>query len=92
MLDQGRSGRAFTAAARTRAAEVRREIAELSKGDSLSAFVVREPMPGKGYRWEIRRYGGLLVERSPFTFTDGPEAGQAGERALATLRTRASHK
>ena len=92
MLGTGRPGRVFTDAARAKAVEVRREKAQLPKGDGLSTFMVREHLPKNLFGWEIRRHGGLIVERGPSTFTTGAKAMEAGESALAALRTQVAER
>lgn len=46
-------------------------------------FVVRLPPPSMGFRWEIRRFGSLVLSRSETEYPTSAEAKAAGEAAMA---------
>ena len=77
-------GRYFTAAARAAAAEVRRQKRENPiPVDTPKVFVIRVPPTNKGFGWEIRRFGSIVLSRSAEKFDTAAEAMAAGEAALA---------
>lgn len=85
----GRAGarRHFTPAALEAALARRREIAARPKPPlgSLDLFIVRGAACGNDYGWEIRRFGAIVVARSPAGFPAAGAARQAGEAALRHL-------
>ena len=50
--------------------------------DRSEVFVVRD---GQRFRWEIRRYGGVVVKRGMELFSSAGEARCAGEAALSAM-------
>lgn len=53
--------------------------------DTPEVFVVRLPISGLSFVWEIRRFGGFVLSRSQVVFTDLSDARSAGERALSDM-------
>ena len=82
-----RQGPRFTEAARAAAAQKRRERAAQkaeTKGD-LEVFVLRsEDAPGQ-YGWEIRQFGGVVVDRSSQSFPSLMQARADGLDMLDRL-------
>ena len=82
-------GRHFTRAALEACAAARRAKAMVPH-DSTSpqVFITRFatfPMP---FGWEIRRFGGLVLSRSPMGFPSMASARSAGEETLTALVAR----
>ena len=40
---------------------------------------------GKAFTWELRRFGGIVLQRSAEVFSDAASAREAGERALTAV-------
>ena len=79
-----RPGNYFTAAARQAALEAR--AARRTKPDRfglLEVFVVKAD--DRTFTWEIRRFGGLLLQREAECFTSQALARADGQLALAVL-------
>ncbi|HEX4768233.1 MAG TPA: hypothetical protein VH414_18355 [Lichenihabitans sp.] len=75
--------RKFSQAARAAAAEARRRrTAERGPIDEPGLFVVRDERLQRDFRWEIRKYGGVVVEMSAETFDSPRHARSLGEKAL----------
>ena len=75
--------RRFSQAARAAAAEARRRrMAERGPIDEPGLFVVRDERSQCDFRWEIRKYGGIVVERSAEAFGSLRHARSLGENAL----------
>ena len=51
--------------------------------DSFGIFVIRSSDPTDGYRWEVRKRDGIVLERSIETFRTMLLARYAGVRAIA---------
>ena len=80
-------GRNFTDLARARALEVRREnAAKRGAVNRLELFIVRSPFGDNGFAWEIRQFGGVVVERSPMGYASASVAKNAGHAALERLQ------
>ena len=79
--------RHFTEAAREAALARRREIAAMPKDPTgtLALFIVRGAERGNDYGWEIRRFGGVVLERSESSFGTMSAARAAGQRALVAV-------
>jgi hypothetical protein len=85
-MDSGSRRRGgFSPAARAAAAEARRRRT-LARGpvDELRVFVVRDERLHHGFRWEIRRYGGFVVDMSAEVFDSQRQARRFGEKMLRT--------
>ncbi len=77
-------GRWFTEAARLAAAEARRLKRERPDDFGVpKLFIVRDGE--HGFTWELRRFGGVALQRGPKTFPDATSARADGEEALAAL-------
>lgn len=87
---QAKTRRYFTDAAREAALARRREIAAMPKlpPGALALFVVRGAERGNDYGWEIRKFGAIVVARSPRGFAAPLAARQAGEEALRSIARR----
>lgn len=84
MSSPPKSGRWFTDAARLAAAEARRTKRESADPfGTPELFIVREG--GHSFTWELRRFGGLVLQRGSGTFPDAAAARADGEEALAAL-------
>ena len=69
--------------ARAALAEARQRAKEAPPvEEDVKVFVTRIP-GGNLYGWEIRQFGGVVLERGPGTFATSAEAQADGERALA---------
>ena len=82
-----RQGPRFTEAARAAAAQKRRERAALkaeTKGD-LEVFVLRSELAPGQYGWEIRQFGGVVVDRSGRSFPSSMQARADGLEMLDRL-------
>lgn len=74
--------RGFTQAARDAARAARLRNAELkSQTNEIDVFVVRADL-AVAFRWEIRKFGGVVLERSIDTFPSAGVARRAGQTAL----------
>lgn len=76
----------FTVAARVAAAEarrVKREDPDIFGPPEL--FVVKAG--AKAFTWELRRFGGVLLQRGSQSFPDQAATRASGEAALAALCT-----
>ena len=51
--------------------------------DSFGIFVIRSSDPADGYRWEVRKCDGIVLERSIDTFRTMLLARYAGVQAIA---------
>ena len=79
-----KSARRFTEAARLAAAEARRAKREGPDTFGLpELFTVKDG--NRGFTWELRRFGGLVLQRGSETFPNAATARADGEDALATL-------
>ncbi|WP_237478368.1 hypothetical protein [Lichenibacterium dinghuense] len=78
------SRRHFTPAARALAIEARRRKQEtaLPKG-TPEVFVVRDDDPIRGYGWEIRRFGAVVLDKGLAIYSTTQAARSAGEMALS---------
>ncbi len=76
----------FTEVARAAAAEAKRIKRENpAPKDLVEVFAVHLPATGKMFSWEIRRFGGLVVDRGVDQFITASEARVAGEAAKAAM-------
>ena len=78
--------RHFTDAARAAAKEARRrkqQVRATMGFDCPEIFVVRRPGGTLQYHWEIRRFGGVVLDRSDAAFARILDARFAGERVLS---------
>ena len=76
-------GRRFTEKARMALAEARQRAKEApAPQETVEVFVTRIP-GGTLYGWEIRQFGGVLLERAQGSFAPPSEAQADGGRALA---------
>ena len=76
-------GRRITKKARMALAEVRERAKEVpAPRETVEVFVTRIP-GGTLYGWEIRQFGGVLLERAQGSFATPAEAQADGGRALA---------
>lgn len=84
---RGGAGRHFTRAALDAALARRREIAAQPKPPlgALDLFIVRGAAAGNDFGWEIRRFGAIVVARSPEGYPGMAAARRAGEAALRRL-------
>ena len=64
-----RSRHYFTEAARAKALAVRRANASIAKPDAI-VFVARHPLDERLFAWEIRKFGGVVLERGTPVFSD----------------------
>ncbi len=78
--------RHFTDAARAAAMAKRRELS-LNPRDPTTPeiFVVRLAPASKAFTWEIRRFGGVIIERGEMGFASTSQAYGNGALALAAL-------
>ena len=84
MQSPPRTGRWFTQAARLAAAEARRLKREGPDTFGLpELFIVREGH--HGFTWELRRFGGVVLQHGHEVFPDAASARADGEQALAAL-------
>ena len=75
--------RRFTDAARAAALEARRRKREQALPRGIpEVFVVRGPAVGLGYGWEIRRFGGMVLDSSSTNYSTMQGARSAGHSAL----------
>lgn len=82
--------RHFTDAARAAALEVRRRNRELALPKNIpEVFVVRLAAAHLSFGWEIRRFGGVVLDKSGMGYASMQEAHIAGCEALAFARTKA---
>lgn len=83
----GGARRHFTRAALDAALARRREIAAEPKPPlgALDLFIVRGAAAGNDFGWEIRRFGAIVVARSPEGYEGAAAARRAGEAALRRL-------
>lgn len=81
-----RTRRYFTEAAREGAKAKRREMA-LNPRDKLALelFVVRLAPSAAAFTWEIRQFGGIILERGETGFPSMRQAYSSGILALAAL-------
>ena len=87
MLDFKRPNRRhFTDAARAAAKEARRRKKEMQADPNRpEIFVARAGPESRCFVWEIRRFGGVLLDRGTAPFEDAAEARLAGKRALSAF-------
>ena len=79
------AGRRFTEAAREAAAAAREAKRERpDRFGEPELFIVRAE--GFGFGWELRRFGGVVLQRSAEVFAVAASAREAGEMALTILR------
>lgn len=84
MSSPPKSSRQFTEAARLAAAEARRAKREGPDDFGVpELFIVRKG--NRGFTWELRRFGGMELQRGSETFSDAASARADGEEALVTL-------
>ena len=77
--------RRFTEAARAAALVARRRKRDLAAPQGTpEVFVVRQPSTNRGYGWEIRRFGGVVLDRSPTDYPTMHGAQSAGNAALGS--------
>lgn len=80
-----KQGRQFTEAARLAAAEALRLKREGPDDFGVpELFIVREG--DHGFTWELRRFGGVALQRGAEAFASAALARADGERVLAVLR------
>ena len=80
------SRRQFTDAARQAAVEARRLKRDLKIDPNRpEIFVVRGVQDARLFTWEIRRYGGVLLQDSDARFTTVLGAESAGQQALSVF-------
>lgn len=85
-LSNGKTGGRFTEAARIAAAAARRAKREGPDTFGLpELFVVK--MGEHGFSWELRRFGGVLLQRGPEAYPSMDAARADGEIALSALCT-----
>lgn len=78
--------RHFTEAARAAAMASRLRKQQIAAPlDAPEVFIVRSTSASGPYAWEIRRFGGLVLDRSSGGFLDPGEARRAGERVLTSI-------
>ena len=78
-----KEGRCRSKKARTALAEARQRAKEApALRETLKVFVIRSP-GGKLYGWEIRQFGGVVIEKGQESFATSAEAQADGARALA---------
>ncbi len=83
------SRRHFTEAARAAARAAWAEKLTLpSKFGHPELFVVRAPSDATTYTWEIRRHGGVLLQKGKEGFASVVLAQSEGEHAMAVLASR----
>jgi hypothetical protein len=76
-------GRRITEKARAARAEaLRRARDNPVPKETIGVFVTRIP-GGNLYGWEIRQFGGVVIEKGQGSFATSAEAQADGERALA---------
>ena len=87
---QAPTHRHFTQAARDAALARRRELAAQPKDPlgTLGLFIVRGAECETDFGWELRRFGAVVVERSPCGYRTAAAARQAGEAALRGAQQR----
>lgn len=87
MLESKRPNRRhFTDAARLAAKEARRRKKEMQADPNRpEIFVARAGPESRGFVWEIRRFGGVLLDRATAPYDDAAEARSAGKRALSAF-------
>lgn len=78
-----RSEVARAAALETRAQRLAQGLIEVGDGAAPSLFIVRTDGAAAACRWEIRRFGALVLSRSETDFPDAAAARREGEAALA---------
>ena len=77
--------RYFTEAARIAAAAARKAKQEAPDAFGLpELFVVKAG--AHAFTWELRRFGGVVLQRGPEAFDSAAQAQADGEAALAALR------
>ncbi len=87
MLASRPSKRRFSEAARAAAMEARRRKREEAVPlDTPEVFVVRRPDAGLGYGWEIRRFGGVVIDREDVGYSTPGAARSAGVQALSDTK------
>ena len=62
-----------------------RRVHEVKRRQAMArkVFVSRVPAPGKGFRWEIRRFGTFVLATGDVEFETAPAAQAAGDAILA---------
>ena len=84
--DGMRRGRFFTATARAAARETRhRKRAASRMHDGRDVFVIRHGTENLTFGWEIRQYGGIVIQRGEAFHESAAAARAEGETALARL-------
>ena len=81
MLDDPKR-RFLSPQARRAAVEARRRLVAQNPLGALQIFIVRSADPNR-FGWEIRKFGGLVLNRSEAGFGTQLLALEAGRRALA---------
>lgn len=69
---------------RTLAREARR-VRDVERRQAMvrKVFVTRAPSPGKGFRWEIRRFGTFVLKAGDIDYDTAAAAQVAGDAVLA---------
>ncbi len=66
------------------ASDVRRQaFLERRQASDRMVFVSRVPSPAKGFHWEIRRFGGIVLKTSEVDYETIAAAQVAGEEEFA---------
>ncbi|MGI3901550.1 MAG: hypothetical protein ACRYGP_01345 [Janthinobacterium lividum] len=78
--------RFFTDVARAAAAAARQAKSLLPKTDGFEVFAVRAAADDKMFSWEIRKFGGLVVDRGNKLFLTAPMALEAGQSGIVDFR------
>lgn len=76
-------GRRITEKTRAALAESRRRARENSVARATVGVFVTRLTGGRLFRWEIRQFGGILLESGQEGFATSAKAQAAGERVLA---------
>ena len=64
-----------------------KSFAERHERSRQGVFVVRLPSPSKGYAWEIRRFGNIVLSRGEAEYPTPAAAQSAGEVLMAQEAT-----
>ncbi len=78
--------RFFTDVARAAAATARQVKNLLPKTDGFEVFAVRATGDERMFSWEIRKFGGLVVNRDDQLFPTAPKPLEAGQNGIAAFR------
>ena len=89
MSDNGpKAGRHFTEAARKAAALARKaKLEEPRRFGEPELFVVRPSEAVRGFAWQIRQFGGIVLATGDVGFPTSAAAREAGRQALEGLET-----